>query len=363
MARANPQKLGSLVASLAIVLAACSGGSATQSPTQAASQAPSQQAASAAPSTGAASAAPSTTGSALRVAIILPGSIKDEGYNADGKRAADMMATQLGAQTAYTENVQVANQTDVYRQYASQGYDLVIGWGGQFTDGAVTAAKEFPNVKFLVVNSNAKNGTNLASIDTSIEDWEFLGGYVLAKLSKSGSVGWVGGLCFPATAANLHGAEQGAKYANPNIKFLSTFTGDFEDPTKAKQAAQAMIDQGADALTQNLNNGVFGLIEAAKANGNIPLVTEWVDNHDLAPEVVASSILKSQARFVTQIAKTVQDGTFKGEFTLFSLPADWGPAVSQTPLLPAGVYQAALDIQSKIAGGEIKPQHDETCPH
>lgn len=343
-------RAGALLLSMAIALAACQG---TGSPSEQGST-PGESVAQ--------SAAPSASEDALRVAVILPGSVGDQGYNADGKRAADMIADELGAETTLTENVQVASQTDVYRQYANQGYDLVIGWGGQFTDGAVAAAEEFPDTKFLVVNSGASNGTNLASIDTAIEQWQFLAGFVLARLSESGTVGWVGGLCFPATAANLHGTEQGAKYADPDIEFLSTFTGDFEDPTKARDAAQAMLDQGADTLTQNLNNGVFGLIEAAGANGDAPLVTEWVDNSELAPEVIASSVLKSQARFVTEIARTVQDGTFAGEFTKFELPDDWGPGISDTDLLDDELYQEVLEIQDKISNGEITPEHDETCP-
>jgi basic membrane protein A len=298
---------------------------------------------------------------AFQVAIILPGSIQDQGYNADGQRAADLMTSELGAEVTVTENVQIPNQTDVYRQFASQGYDLVIGWGGQFTDGAVAAAEEFPDVDFLVVNSGASNGSNLASMDTAIEQWQFLAGFLLGRLSESGTVGWVGGLCFPATAANLHGTEQGAAYANPDVEFLSTFTGDFEDPTSAQQAAEAMIEQGADALTQNLNNGIFGMIDAAEGGG-VPFVSEWVDNSDLAPDVIASSVLKSQARFVTDIARTVQDGTFAGEFIKYDLPADWGPVVSDTDLLPDEVYQEALAVQEQISAGEIPVEHDETCP-
>lgn len=298
----------------------------------------------------------------LQVAIILPGSVLDQGYNADGERAAALMRDELGAEVTVTENVQIPDQTDVYRQFAAQGSDLVIGWGGQFTDGAVAAAGEFPDVRFLVVNSGASNGSNLASIDTAIEQWQFLAGFLLARLSQSGTVGWVGGLCFPATAANLHGTEQGARYANPDIEFLSTFTGDFEDPTRAQQAAEAMIEQGADALTQNLNNGVFGMIAAAQAAGGVPFISEWIDNSELAPDVIASSVLKSQARFVLEVARTVQDGTFAGEFIAFGLPEDWGPAVSDTDLLPDELYQEALEVQAMISAGEIAIEHDETCP-
>ena len=223
----------------------------------------------------------------------------DNGYNADGGRAAQALKSQLRADVQITENVSVANQADLYRQYAAKGYNVVVGWGGQFTDGAVQVAEEFPKVKFIVVNSGIENGKNLGSIDIDVEQWEFLGGFVTAKLSKTNVIGWLGGPCFPATAANLHGIEEGAKYANADIKFLSTFIGDFDDPTKAQQAAQAMIDSGkASALTGNLNSGCFGILKAAQQNGKIPVVTEWIDNHSLAPDVIASSIQKSQARWL-----------------------------------------------------------------
>ncbi len=298
----------------------------------------------------------------LKIAILLPGSTSDNGYNADGGNTAKLLQDTLKADVKITENVPVANQADLYRQYAASGYDLVIGWCGQFTDGAVQVAEEFPDVKFLVVNSGAANGKNLASLDTKIADWEFIGGFVTAKLSKTGVIAWIGGMCFPPTAANLHGVEQGAKYANPDVKIVSTFTGDFEDPTKAQQTAQAMIDSSkVGAITGNVNNAWFGIFKAAEEK-KIPLVTEWSDNSKLAPEVIFSSIQKSQAKFVVQVAKSVADGKFEATSQQFGLPADWGPVMTQTALLPKEIYDAALDVQKKIAAGEIKPVHDTTCP-
>lgn len=298
----------------------------------------------------------------LRIALLLPGSVSDQGYNADGKRTADAIKRQVGADVSFVEGVSVPNQADVYRQFASKGFNLVIGWGGQFTDGAVTVAKEFPKVKFLVVNSGVSNRKNLASYDQNSWQWQFIGGFVLAKLSKSGTVGFVGGQCFPGTAQTWHGTEQGAKFANPKIKFLSTFTNDFEDPTKAQQAAQAMIERGADALSGNLNNGWFGVYRAAEAAGNLPVVTEWADNHQLAPKVIASTVLKTQARFVVQIAKALKNGTFQGKHYQFGLPPKGGPAVSKTAVLPQSIYKQALALQAKIISGNVRPKQDISCP-
>lgn len=303
----------------------------------------------------------STAASDIRVGILTPGPTTDNGYNADAARSKAMIEDELGLEVALSESVDVANQADVYRQFATQGFDLVVGWGGQFTDGAVEVAEEFPDINFLVVNSQVSNGSNLASIDTAIEDWQFMAGWLAARLSESGTVGWVGALCFPATAANLHGTEQGARHANPDIEILSTFTGDFEDPTLASQSAGAMIENGADVLTGNLNNGYAGLIEAARS-AEVPAITEWADNSETAPDTIISSVLKSQARFVLEQVEMVADGTFAGEFTLYGLPDDWGPVLSNTDLLDDAVYEEALEVQAQIASGEVDPEHDETCP-
>lgn len=297
----------------------------------------------------------------FRVAVLTSGPVNDNGYNADAQRAADYIAEEHGAEVAVSESVPVPNQADVYRQFAQQGYDLVIGWGGQYSDGAVEVSAEFPDVTFLVVNSNVENGSNLGSLDHAIEDWHFMVGWLQAKLSKTGVIGWIGAQCFPATAAGQHGTEQGAEYADPDITIHSTFTGDFEDPTKARQAATAMIESGADVLSGNLNNAYPGVFDAARSAGDVLVITEWADNHEIAPDVIVSSVLKSLVRFVGEAVETVQDGTFAGEALFHPLPEDWGPILSDTELLPDELYEEALEVQAKIASGEIDVEHDETC--
>ena len=302
----------------------------------------------------------------LRIAILLPGSITDHGYNADGKHTADVLRKALKAQVVYTQGVSVPNQADVYRQYAAKGYDLVIGWGGQFTDGAVQVAKQFPDVKFLIVNSNVSNGSNLASYDQEPTPWEFLGGYVLAKLSKTHTIGYVGAQCFPGTAKTFHGFEQGVKYGDPKAKLIKTFTQDFEDPTKAQQAAQALIERGADGLSGNLNNAWFGVFRAAvkgsKPGAPVRVVTEWSDNHQLSPKVIVSSILKTQASFVLGVARTAGNGKWKGKVYLYALPKNYGPAISKTALLPSSIYKQALAVQKKLAAKKIKYKVVTSCP-
>src|SRR5690606_15644239 len=175
----KPSAAVGLLSVLALGLAACGGGSAAEQGQ---------------PQDDTAETAESADG--LRVAILTSGPVSDAGYNADAQRAADYIEAELGGQVSVSESVPVPNQAEVYRQFASQGYDLVIGWGGQFTDGAVEVAEAFPDVNFLVVNSGVSNGSNLASIDQAIEQWSFTAGWLQAKLSETGTSGWVGAQCF-----------------------------------------------------------------------------------------------------------------------------------------------------------------------
>lgn len=341
-----------LAVAAAIVLSACAAAQPTTAPpTQAPADTPA-----------ATPAATPGNGEQLRVAIILPGETTDRGFNETGEQAATIIADEFGADTTFTESVNPADQADVYRQYASQGYDLVVGWGGQFSDGAVEVSAEFPETYFLVVSSGVENGSNLASYDTAIEHWQFLAGFLMARLSESGIVGQVSGQCFPSTAANQNGTRDGALHANPDIEWLATYTGDFEDPTKAQQAAQAMIDQGADVLHTNLNQGVFGVVQAAQANEGVLVVTEWLDNHDVAPDVIVTTLNKSYARFVTNKVEELVGGNWQGDAQRFLLPEDWGPAIFETELLPDDLYQEVLALQQQIATGEIEVPRDETCP-
>jgi basic membrane protein A len=295
----------------------------------------------------------------LKVAFLLPGEVSDHGWNQMGKLVVDSLKED-GLDVQFTDSVNVATLADVYRQYASKGTDVIFAWGGQFTDGAVEVGKEFPDTKFVVNGSNGPSPPNVASLDLNYDEWGYVAGYVMAKLSKSGTIGLIGGQCFPTTAKILTGTMAGAKHADPQIKVLQAYTGDFEDPTAAEQTAKAMIDEGADVLTQNLNNGVIGVVNAAKAAGDVNVVTEYFENSSLGANVVAF-INKAETEQVRDILKKVQDGTFKAEHYQYALQAE-PPAVPATPRLASELADEAADIQQQIVDGELKVRASTACP-
>ena len=126
--------------------------------------------------------------------------------------------------------------------------------------------------------------------------------------AKSGVLGWVGGNPAPNMLANLHAFEAGAKEMNPDAKVLHTFIGSWFDPPKAKEAALAQVEQGADVLSAQ---GV-GVIDAAVEKG-VYALGAMTDQNAAGPEAVLTSVTWNLAPLVTQVAKSVMDGTWKSE--------------------------------------------------
>jgi len=91
-------------------------------------------------------------------------------------------------------------------------------------------------------------------------------------------------------------------------------------------------------------------------------VTEWIDNHAQAPEVIASSIQKSQAKFVVAVVKEISGGTFQGKHYQFGITPDWGDVMTKTNLLPDTLFREVTALQGKIISGEIKPKNIADCP-
>ena len=300
-----------------------------------------------------------------RMAMLLPGKQDDQGYSQEGYNSLTAIGTALGIEIAVAESVDEAQQVEVYRDFASQGYDLVIGWGGQYTDGAVEAAAEFPNVFFAVGAGEGGNGSNYSSIDDAGEEWTFLIGYVAGKLTQTNKVGVVDGPCFEATAAGAHAFRDGALFANPDVEVIITGLDSFDDPGGAKEATLAQIAEGVDMVHAALNTGNFGVFAAAEENADVPVyvLTEFVDQSADAPTVALTAAIHGQTNPVGVIVDQIRNGSFNGQPILIPLTADDDIVAPFRDLGPQSLFDETLAIQAQIASGEIDVVRDGSCPY
>lgn len=295
----------------------------------------------------------------FKVAILLPGKINDKGWNAIGHAGLMLIKKQLGAEVAFTEDVVPADQVQAFRDYASQGFSLVLAMGGQYTDGAKVVSAEFPKVLFGVIGSNAGNGKNMASFNAHQQETFFLGGVVAGLLTKSKKVGYISGIKVDNVIRGWVGFEQGVKAIVPDATVKAVWTGSFEDVARAKEAAIALLDQGYDLIQANSNAATFGAMEAAAERGKLG-IGAYGDYTFVAPKAIVTNVVPAMDRVILEAGKLAKSGKFEGKFYLFgfkdfnigNLTAINDQAVGKD--LAAKVKKTLADYRSKLLSGALK---------
>ncbi len=252
-------------------------------------------------------AGPALAADALKVAMILPGPISDNDWNAGGYAGLEAAAKNLGIDVAYTENVTDADAERVLRDYASRGYGLIFAHSFSFGDAALAVAEDFPDVKFMAGTAQHL-APNVGTYDNPDYQGAYLTGMLSAGASRSGVIGWVGGNPAPNMLANYHAWVAGAQEINPKIDVKLSWLGSWFDPPKAKEAAIAQVEQGADVLSAQS----VGVIDAA-VEKNVLVIGAVSDQNHLGPKVVLTSVLWDLGPLVTDAAKSVQEGKWESK--------------------------------------------------
>ena len=278
---------------------------------------------------------------ALKIAMILPGPITDNDWNSVGYNGLQAAAKALGAEVSYVENVTDADAERLLRDFADRGYGLIFAHSFSFGDAALNAAEDYPNTIFMA-GTAASLAPNLGTYSNPDYQGAYLAGMLAAGTSKTAAIGWVGGMPAPNMLANLHAYEAGAKEIKPEIKVLHTFIGSWFDPPKAKEAAIAQVEQGADVLSAQ---GV-GVIDAALAK-NVFALGAMTDQNFLGPKNVLTSVTWDLGPLVTAVGQAVIDKTWKSE--------NWSMGVS------AGSVQLAdfHGLDSNVDPAVIKAVNDK----
>src|SRR5262245_64752651 len=158
-----------------------------------------------------------------KVAMLLPGSINDQSWNAAGY-AGLLKLKQQGSEIAYPENVQAADHIEAMKDYARRGFSPVIGHSGRFLSAAQRVGPDFEKTFFVVGSGSGGQGSNVISVDLANEQFGYLAGYLAAKMSKTGKVGAVAGLeGLPNMIASMGGFRLGAKAARPDAEVRIVF--------------------------------------------------------------------------------------------------------------------------------------------
>ncbi len=269
---------------------------------------------------------------------------------------------ELGIDYQWTEKVAGADFERVVREYAEKGYDLVMGDAFGQEQAARRVAKAYPKIKFLFGSGLGPAQPNFGVFDDWIHEPAYLCGVIAGKLTKSNVLGVVGGHPVPEVNRLINAFKAGARDVNPNVKVKVAFIGSWFDPPKAKEAALAQIEAGADLLYAER----YGVIDAAKERGKLAF-GNLLDQQHLAPETVITGPVWDVYPLVKFAVESVRRGTFVAmdyaEWTMMQKGgARLAPFRGWESKLPKDVVDLVKTREQEIRNGLFRAPVDESKP-
>ena len=292
---------------------------------------------------------------AHKFAIVLPGPIEDADYNFRGYQVSQDIKKKFAIATSYSERISPADAERVAREYIASGYTIIGFHGGQYIRIVKKLAPKFPKVNFIMESSGkGKVPENVWNIHRHFSEGFYPFGVLAGLATKTNKVGVIAGIQLPDFKASINTISDALKVTNPKAELLFAFTGNQNDPVKARQTADAMIANGVDFIINMVNLGVYGVVEAAKkAKHKVLVTTFYTDKTDKAPKHFAGTLIVD---FRPPFAKAVGE-ILKGNRTGY-VPMRPGNGFELKSLgnVSAEAIAKTKEAYEKVRTGSIKPR-------
>ena len=312
----------------AMALSACTPTAAPTTAAPAATQAPTQPPA----ATQAPTQPPAATGK-LKVGLVTDtGGVNDKSFNQSAWAGVQKAAAEFGLDAKFIESKQPTDYEKNIDQFATENYDVIITVGFLMGDATAAKAKQYPNIKFAIIDNQYFPTKGSAACPDTVKDCYddgglknvtslmfqedqvgYLAGVLAGGMTKTNTVCTVSGMEIPPVVRYVTGYQNGAKWMNPNVKALNVYIPSFTDPAKGKETANTMIGQGCDVVFGVGGNTGNGGLLAAKEQ-NLMAIGVDKDQYLSYPEVkdaLLSSAMKKVDVAVYNYLKDAAAGTFK----------------------------------------------------
>jgi len=297
----------------------------------------------------------------FRVAVIMPSAINDLAFSQSMYAALLAIQKEMGGpnkmELVYSEGMFVVDDAaSAIRDYASEGYDLVIAHGSQYGSSLQEIAPDFPETSFAhgtTVNTFVDEGiNNVFAYEAASDQGGYVNGVIAGKLTKSNVIGVVGPIETGDAKLYVDGFAAGVKAANPDAKVNVNYIGSFSDVALAAEAANTHIAAGADALSGTAQM-VVGAIGVAKDNGALWLGTQ-ASQTSLAPDIVVANQVYDWTVVLDDMVSLIRKSTYGGKAYIITL-ANEGLVMDYNSDfdMPADVQAAADETVQGIIDGSI----------
>lgn len=303
--------------------------------------------------TPAAPAVPTAAGKVLKLVAIFPGTITDADYNTLGYNGIKAVEKSQGIKIAYSENVAVPDVERVMREYLNDGYNIIFTHGSQFISQTQTMATQFKDAYFIAETDGPVDNApaNLWIVDRNFHLGFYAVGALAARQTQTKKIGYIGGLTLPFAWSELHAMNQAIKDSGQNVKLTQVFTGNFNDPAKARELAEAMIADGVDVIAGSLNLGMLGIFEAVKGK-KVTVIAKYTDKSSFAPDNYITSLIYDFEKPLNDIVSGIKSGKSGG---YYPLGFDTGVKLqSPLKLVTPEVAKATEQVMADVVSGKIK---------
>lgn len=297
---------------------------------------------------------PARAAEPLKVAFVYVGPVGDAGWTYAHEQGRLAMEKALPGQvkSTYVENVpEGADAERVIRKLAADGNKLIFSTSFGFMNPTEKVAKAFPGTVFLHA-TGFKTGKNMGVYETRQYEGSYLQGVIAGKMTKSNTIGFVGSFPVPEVIRNIDAFTLGAQSVNPAIKTKVVWVNTWYDPARERQAAETLIAQGADVLTQNTDSPAT--LQVAEQKGKYAFGWDS-DMARFAPKAHLTASTNYWGDFYTRTAQAVLAGTWKSGETRGGLAEGM---VRMSPLnaaVPADAAKLFEEKRAAIVGGKLKP--------
>ncbi len=307
-----------------------------------------------APATTAAASAPATAASGpLKIAFAYVGPVGDGGWTFAHDNARKALEKEFGdkIQTSFVEKVpEGADAERVFRDMVSQGNTLIFGTTFGYMEPMAKVAADFPNVKFEHA-TGYKTSANMRTYDTRTYEGAYMAGVIAGGMTKTNTLGVVGSVPIPEVIRNINSFTLGALSVNPKVKTKVVWVNQWFDPPKETEAAQSLMNGGADVLMQNTDSPA--VLQTAEKAGKYAFGWDS-DMTAYGPKAHLASSQINWAPYYIKATHEVLDGTWKGGINTW-----WGvkegaiDLVSLSDKIPADL-KAKLDAaRSGLKDGSL----------
>jgi len=309
-------------------------------------------------------AASERAGSGIRVGLVFDvGGKNDKSFNEAAWRGLQRARDELGVEVEYIEPSEGSDRESALRTFAARGVDLVIGVGFIFGPDLERLAAQFPKVRFAGIDYTPSQGVaelpNLVGLRFREHEGSFLVGAIAALVSRTKTVGFVGGMKIPLIRKFEAGYEAGVKHVCPTCRVLSAYAGTepkaFADPSLGEALASAQYGKGADVIFHAAGKTGDGVFAAARRHKGRAIGVDS-DQYDAAPCCVITSMVKGVDVAVLDVVKQVIAGEFKGGLTELGLAEKGVGFVADERnrhLLPIEVVTRVRALSAEIVAGTI----------